>query len=466
MGGFFSAQRKGRKSALVGAPWELVGADDTECVDSGAPSSSQFQMFVRIYGQLISVQVTRESTVESAIYSAFSQGNYILFKFGAHCWDAVKQRRLLLEESLEGVVPGSTITTFAVIHGGGPGKPYLQQDYMSFLDRMNELPSKNEWLETKGLTSVLSKLGRQTFHKLFEMISLYHTGNKCFVGKFDCNNIIYVPSTDSYMIDPYVLALVVDFTPSGYKEDIKALGKVLEKVCMMKLDSSQAKIAYVAHLLKTMREMPSGAESSQTFKAFIRNHPCMMSSASRQGLISEVHRYIKFQYDDSMEPVLQSPYTWGWIAECDRDFNPVYLYKWRLWPLRGTGYYENEWSWFTFCRNFLSHPNQNLTIQDADIAIWWYFDEHLADFLCRLSCTHEFKFNIFDKDSFCTHPAKWERYPYILYYESVPNLEYSTEESEYEEEESEYAEEVPDHSEEKPSPSEIGRPGIRKRIFI
>ncbi|EMS49278.1 hypothetical protein TRIUR3_25764 [Triticum urartu] len=138
MGGFFSAQRKGRKSALVGAPWELVGADMTECVDSGTPSSSQiwlwlisrssmdeqskFQLFVRIGGQLISVQVTRESTLESAVYSAFSQGNYILFKFVAHCWDEVKQRRLLLEESLEGVVPGSTITTFAAIHGGGPGK--------------------------------------------------------------------------------------------------------------------------------------------------------------------------------------------------------------------------------------------------------------------------------------------------------------------------------------------------------
>ncbi|KAI4974237.1 hypothetical protein ZWY2020_047517 [Hordeum vulgare] len=263
------------------------------------------------------------------------------------------------------------------------------------------------------------------------------------------------------MIDPYVNAVAVDFTPSGYKDDIKALGKVLEKVCMMKLDSSQEKIAYVAHLLKTMREMPWGAESSQTFKAFIRNHPCMMSSSSRQGLILEVHRYIKFQHDDSMDPVLQSPYTWGWIAECDRDFNPVYLYNWRLWPPRGAAYYENEWSWFTFCRNFLSHPNQNLTIQEVDIAIWWYFDEHLADFLCRLSCTHEFKVNIFDKDSFCTHPAKWERYQCVLYYEQVPNLEYSTEESEYEHEE-----EKPEYAEEEPSPGEIRWLGLRKSISV
>ncbi|KAE8784050.1 hypothetical protein D1007_42413 [Hordeum vulgare] len=386
----------------------------------------------------------------------------------AHSCDEVKQTILLLEESLEGDVPTSTITTFHAIHGGGPEKPYLQYGYMPFLDRMNELPSKSEWLETKGSSCMLSKLGRQTFQKLFEMVSLCHTGNKCFTGKFECENIIYLPSADAYMIDPYVNAVAVDFTPSGYKDDIKALGKVLEKVCMMKLDSSQEKIAYVAHLLKTMREMPWGAESSQTFKAFIRNHPCMMSSASRQGLILEVHRYIKFQHDDSMDPVLQSPYTWGWIAECDRDFNPVYLYNWRLWPPRGAAYYENEWSWFTFCRNFLSHPNQNLTIQEADIAIWWYFDEHLADFLCRLSCTHEFKVNIFDKDSFCTHPAKWERYQCVLYYEQVPNLEYSTEESEYEHEEEkpEYAEEEPEYAEEEPSPGQIRWLGLRKSIFV
>ena len=68
---------------------------------------------------------------------------------------------------------------------------------MTFLDRMNELPSKDEWFEKKGSAYVLGKLGRQTFHKLFEMVSLLHVGNKSLKGKFTYDDIKYVTSTDT-----------------------------------------------------------------------------------------------------------------------------------------------------------------------------------------------------------------------------------------------------------------------------
>lgn len=367
-------------------------------------------MFVRFLGggSSTSVQVTHDSTVESAVYLALSKQNWKISDFYAlhRDQDSKTDRLLNLEKSLEAQNVGcrSTIMVISQTSGGRRKKSDVELHRMTFLDRMNELPSKDEWFEKKGSAYVLGKLGRQTFHKLFEMVSLLHVGNKSLNGKFTHDDIMYVTSADCYMIVPFELGCkasvpLVDFTPGGYKKDIKALGKVLTKVCMMKMESSQEKIAYVAHLLKTMEDMPTGAESSDTFKAFLRNHPCMMSAASRQGLILEVHRHIKVQRKnlrEKMNSLLELDYEWGHIAMSVPAFKAVYKYKL-------TSYSDKEMSWFHFCRNFLSHPKGYQTVEYADSAIWHNFKEHLADFLCRLSCTHEFKINLFDKDYFCTH---------------------------------------------------------------
>ncbi|XP_037428599.1 uncharacterized protein LOC119294505 [Triticum dicoccoides] len=421
MGGFFSVLF-GRRPAA----WRQVGVVDAKDIDPDAPTQIRVLVKLGQFSKPVPVQVTEDSTVESVVYLAFLQDEQKIYEF----IPVYEGKRLCLEESLadQGIIPNSIILAMFMISGGA-GKAYLKLDYMSFFSRMAELPSIGKWLEKKESAWALSKLGRQTFQKLFEMVSLYHARNKCFDGTFCERDIIYVASADSYMIIRHrhlgneARVKVVDFHSDGYKKDIEALGRVLQKVCSMKLGSWEREIAYVAHLLKIMKAMPWGAESSATFKAFLRNHPCMMSGASRQGLILEVHRHIKSQHDPSMEPVLRSGYSWCTIAQSDADFDAVYYYGWRS-LARGTAYYDNERSWFTFCRNFLSHPNPNKTIQDADFAIWWYFGDHLADFLCRLSCTHEFTVNIFDKDCFCTHPTvEEESQTCTFHYDEDPNLQ-------------------------------------------
>ncbi|CAM0958899.1 unnamed protein product [Alopecurus aequalis] len=398
MGGFFSTLLEAEAEAehyIQDDGWRLG-------LKSLALYPKEFQDSVRFQSwSSTSVQVTHDSTVESA---ALSKQNRKILNFHALHRDqhSKTDRRLDLEKSLEAQNVGCRSTNVVISRrsGGGHKKSDVEPHCMTFLDRMNELPSKDEWIEKKRSACVLGKLGRQTFHKLFEMVSLHHAGNKSLNGKFTYDNIIYVPSADCYKIGRCPLVV---FTPGGYKKDIKALGKVLTKVCMMKMESSQENIAYVAHLLKTMEDMPTGAEHSNTFKAFLRNHPCMMSAASRQGLILEVHRHIKVQprcLRDKMNSVLNLNYEWGHIAIRVAAFKAVYTY------LSGTSYHDKEMSWFRFCRNFLSHPPKGYqSVEYADSAIWCNFKEHLADFLCRLSCTHEFKINVFDKDYFCTHPT-------------------------------------------------------------
>lgn len=411
MGGFFSTPW-GRRP-----PWEQVEAEHY-IHDFDPDTPKEFEVFVRFSsGSSTSIQVNHHTTVQSAVYLALSKQNCTILDFYVlhRDEDNKTDRRLDLEKSLEAENVGchSTIMVINRISGAGRKKSDVKLHRMTFLDRMNELPSKDEWFEKNGSAYVLAKLGRQTFHKLFEMVSFHHMGNKSLIGKFTSDDIIYVTSTDCYMIDHFELGCkasvpLVDFTPDRYKKDIKALGKVLTKVCMMKMESSQEKIAYVAHLLKTMEDMPMGAESSDTFKAFLRSHPCMMSAASRQGLILEVHRHIIVQPQylrHKMNYVLELDYGWGHIAMRVPAFKAVYTYTGKF-NLRGTSYYDKEMSWFRFCRNFLSHPKRNQTVEYADSAIWHNFKEHLADFLCRLSCTHEFKINVFDKDYFCTHPTE------------------------------------------------------------
>lgn len=163
-------------------------------------------MFVRFLGggSSTSVQVTHDSTVESAVYLALSKQNWKISDFYAlhRDQDSKTDRLLNLEKSLEAQNVGcrSTIMVISQTSGGRRKKSDVELHRMTFLDRMNELPSKDEWFEKKGSAYVLGKLGRQMFHKLFEMVSLLHVGNKSLNGKFTHDDIMYVTSADCYMI--------------------------------------------------------------------------------------------------------------------------------------------------------------------------------------------------------------------------------------------------------------------------
>lgn len=396
-------------------------------------------MFVQIDGPSTPVQVNRESTIKSAVYIAMSKIDRKMLDFCVKCDD----RLLDLGKSLaaENIVGDSTINVFRRMCGGDRSLPLSCKNKetdtshvtVSFEERINSLREDELFQERKvpailigntsksmpgrskrGSEHVLLNLGRHTFKKLFEMISLNHAQDKCLGGNFTYHQIKYMLRTDNYIIDfEYLESNAVSLTPLGYKKDIQGLAEVLEKICKLKFMSLGEGIrpAYVAHLLHIMRCMPEGAEYSRTFKAFLRNHPCMMSPGNRQGHVLEVHRYIKFQLHDlqiSVDRALGG-YKWHSRAARVQAFVPILNFK-------RNHYYDTGMSWFNFWRNFLSHPKENkspdFTMEDADLALYYHFGDYLAELLCNLACMDDFKScphdlaDVFDRDSFCPNPNK------------------------------------------------------------
>ncbi|KAI5019855.1 hypothetical protein ZWY2020_044743 [Hordeum vulgare] len=400
-------------------------------------ADAQVQLFVQIDGTSTPVQVNRESTIKSAVYTAMSKIDCKMVDFCVKCDD----RLLDLGKSLaaENIVGDSTINVFRRISGGHCSLPLSCKNKetdtshvtVSFEERINNLREDELFQERKvpailiGNTRksmpgrskrgsehvlVLLNLGRHTFKKLFEMISLNHAQDKCLGGNFTYHQIKYMLRTDNYIIDfEYLDSNSVSLTPLGYRKDIQGLAEVLEKICKLKFMSLGAGIlpAYVAHLLHIMRCMPEGAEYSRTFKAFLRNHPCMMSPGNRQGHVLEVHGYIvKFQPHDSQIGVYHAlgGYKWHSRAARVQAFAPILNFK-------RSRYYDTGMSWFNFWRNFLSHPKENespdFTMEDADLALYYHFGEYLAELLCNLACMDHFKScrhdlaDVFGRDSFC-----------------------------------------------------------------
>ncbi|XP_044391171.1 protein argonaute MEL1 isoform X3 [Triticum aestivum] len=376
---------------------------------------SIIQFFVDINGRRVSVQRTPEADLGSAIAEAMLKTNCYIPDF----YVGYEQHVLDLDRSIlsQKIGQNSTVKVQPRVRGGVETidmsfkgirfedriKSFSHDDLFEERTVIPELMGKIRRIRRgrtrAGTEHIMRTLGRCTMHKLFEMLHLLHLRGISLNGNFTHENVIYLPLLDSYVINEnHVKSNHADYTPLGYEHDMRALGRVLKQLFTWKFPRSIAGVfpVHVDHLLQTLNAMPVGASTSDAFKAYLRNHVSMLSPGAVEGLILEVHRYIRYQAENLQEstkmilgPHVMHPSnlpSWTNVAQLVDCFKEVYSFQ--------SSYSEDKISWFDFLRNFLTHPNKTkpptFTIEEVDLAFAYHFDEALPRFLCDLVMGHTF----------------------------------------------------------------------------
>ncbi|OQU80692.1 uncharacterized protein LOC8054829 isoform X3 [Sorghum bicolor] len=209
-----------------------------------------------------------------------------------------------------------------------------------------------------------------------------HQFGKCYNGAFTLADFMiskkgHIKMSSSVFLDNY--------TPQGGEADYRQLYRIL----LVFVDAERGLVPlYFAHLLDTLRSTNELNRRDPDSITFLLNHPSLLTYAERHRLFCLIDQMILKLPREEKEKVFKKVNSipgyskWDSNFEVMKEFNRVYNFP------SGKGIHRYAGSGLNttihFCRNYLSHPEDWVSILFAEVAISLLVEDMLAKVIKEL----------------------------------------------------------------------------------